>query len=102
MINRILILYMLLLTNCAGPSGPQGTNGLDGSPGATGPKGLDGSPGSSCTVQDTDEGAIIICDDGSQADVRNGQDGDNGAPAPSPKPYFCECHGKSWHCKLVN
>jgi hypothetical protein len=49
--------------------------------GETGQPGSDGKDGSSCTVKDTDDGAIVLCEDGSSAVIVNGQNGED-AEAP--------------------
>lgn len=50
-----------------------------GSNGATGAPGANGVNGSSCHVTDTEDGtAIIFCDDGSQAVIQDGLDGEDG------------------------
>lgn len=65
------LLISLLLFGCGkevtvGPMGPQGPAGI---------KGDTGEAGSSCTVVDTEDGANIICDDGSTAIIKDGEDG---------------------------
>jgi len=53
----------------AGADGANGTNGMDGA------AGTNGTPGGSCHVEQLDNGARIFCDDGSEAIVHNGLDG---------------------------
>lgn len=43
-----------------------------------GAKGPDGSDGEPCTVQDTADGAVISCPDGSSVTVSDGADGEDG------------------------
>jgi hypothetical protein len=40
-----------------------------------GPVGPSGAPGSSCTVNDVDDGAVILCEDGSSSFIEDGEDG---------------------------
>lgn len=70
----ILFVVLFLLAGCQGPSGTIG---------ATGPN---GPPGTGCTVQDTESGALIICDDGTSVELVDGSDG-----LPQP-------HKKTWSC----
>lgn len=50
-----------------GPRGPQGQPGEAGAMGEAGEDGNDGLDGSSCTVEQTEEGAVISCTDGTSA-----------------------------------
>ena len=63
-----------------GPAGADGANGEDGSDGTNGSDGQNGSDGVSCTLQDTEEGAIVTCGDTSTTiyDGQNGTDGTDG------------------------
>lgn len=51
-----------------GPTGPAGDPGTDG------------ANGTSCSVIQTDTGAIISCEDGTSADIYHGDDGEHGTP----------------------
>gem|GEM_PF-6085266 len=65
-----------------GQDGVPGADGQDGTPGVDGQDGTpgaDGQDGTSCTVVETEAGALITCTDGTQALVANGQDGNPGA-----------------------
>lgn len=46
--------------------------------GPTGPKGDKGDKGDSCTVMQAENGAIILCQDGTSVLVLNGKDGEKG------------------------
>jgi hypothetical protein len=48
-------------------------------PGPQGPAGAGGADGSSCSVNQLDNGAVILCEDGSSSYILNGQDGEDGA-----------------------
>lgn len=61
-----------------GVRGETGTAGERGEKGERGAEGPAGQSGGSCHVLATEEGALIFCDDGSQAVVLHGEDG---APA---------------------
>lgn len=61
-----------------------GRNGQDGV-GQRGPAGSSGTPGGSCSVEQTDTGADIVCDDGRTATITNGGSG-NGCRAEE-RPY---------------
>lgn len=39
-----------------------------------GPTGAAGNPGTSCTVVQLDTGALILCEDGSSAEIKHGED----------------------------
>ena len=83
-------LILMYLTSCgdnmSGPVGKQGTSGttgLAGLPGKPGDVGLTGNPGvngSSCHVIQGEDMAKIVCDDGSSAEVHNGQNGQDAKP----------------------
>lgn len=60
-----------------GEHGRDGQDGVDGSDGKDGADGIDGEDGTSCSVSQTDQGAVITCGD-SSAIVSNGQDGADG------------------------
>lgn len=70
-----------------GPSGSEGQQGLPGVQGPTGPMGPQGipgeagTPGTSCSVVASNNGADIICTDGTSSMVYNGIDGSMGAAA---------------------
>lgn len=57
---RFIILLALLVSCGRGPAGKSGLNGKDGG---------------SCRVESVSNGARIICDDGSQSVILNGEDG---------------------------
>lgn len=61
-----------------GRDGRDGQNGTDGSNGEDGSNGSDGAAGTSCSVSQTETGALITCGDTS-AVIANGQDGQNGS-----------------------
>lgn len=88
-----MIIFCTLLIGCAGQNGTNGVNGLDGSPG------LDGKDGYSCTVEDTDEGALITCEDGSSEEIEDGEDLPSPTPVPSPVPNACIQYKE---CKYVS
>lgn len=70
----------------AGAGGPVGPQGPAGEPGTTGPQGEPGDPGQDaepCTVYETETGALIICPDGSEAELFHGEPG---ADADCKKP----------------
>jgi hypothetical protein len=79
--KKALILISLFVAGCGtegivsygypvvGATGPQGEQG---------PKGDKGDPGENCTVQQAVNGALILCPDGSNVLVMNGEKGDKG------------------------
>ena len=71
-----LIIAALLLTNCAGPRGFQGHNGI---------------PGTSCTAAPIEGGALITCTDGTTALILNGVDGEPGS--------IIDCHNNGDNCR---
>lgn len=75
--KRTLQVYETII-NEASESGEDGQDGTDGLPGLDGINGKDGQDGSSCTVVQTNTGAVITCDDGSYAEVLHGSDGLDG------------------------
>lgn len=62
-----------------GIQGPPGVAGPVGLPGITGPVGPAGVNGTSCMVQQTVSGALIVCSDGSSALASNGATGSTGS-----------------------
>lgn len=64
----------LVVTGCSVKQGPAGPRGLAGKNG----QGLSGKHGSSCTVEQTANGAVILCEDGTSAVIVNGTDGAQG------------------------
>lgn len=79
---RYLIFIAVILSGCGdfGDSQPASTQS---GPIAKGKKGDRGDRGLSCSVEDSQEGAEIVCEDGTRAridDGKDGQDGINGAP----------------------
>lgn len=61
-----------------GASGADGLPGSAGVPGSSGTDGVAGAPGGTCTVLQTDSGALISCEDGSSSVILNGQPGTPG------------------------
>lgn len=61
-----------------GQDGQNGQDGADGTNGEQGEPGADGAPAEPCTVEQTNDGAIITCPDGSEAVIVNGEDGEDG------------------------
>jgi hypothetical protein len=59
--------------------GEDGLDGVDGLDGINGANGSNGSDGMDCTVVDTSLGARIVCEDGTVAELYDGNDGTNGA-----------------------
>ncbi len=57
---------------------PAGSNGDDGNPGTVGEQGAPGVDGASCSVEDTDDGSVVRCDDGTVAAILDGSDGADG------------------------
>ena len=63
-----------------------------------GPQGPKGVSGTSCTVTDTDGGALITCPDGTSAlvtdgdDGKDGEDGDDGKDSPKEPCDHAVCH----------
>ena len=55
-----------------GTSTPISVPGADGTNGTDGTDGTDANP---CIVTDTEEGALIICPDGSSVELHDGEDG---------------------------
>jgi len=55
-----------------GTNGVDGIDGADGQDGANGQDGLDGKDGLSCTVTQTDGGALVDCEDGTTAIINHG------------------------------
>lgn len=49
-----------------------------------------GPAGDSCSVDQTDSGAIISCPDGSSVEILNGEDGDDGKQVI----IICKKHGR--------
>ncbi|MFH0981985.1 MAG: hypothetical protein V2A79_10635 [Planctomycetota bacterium] len=76
--------------------------------GQDGQDGVDGTDGTSCTVQQTHDGARIVCEDGSVARIRHGQDGINCWDLnENGRKDFChpmlqsgpgECDEQLWEC----
>jgi hypothetical protein len=62
--------------NIVGPPGNDGHDGLNGHDGSNGNAGANGNDGSSCSVNQTETGAIISCTDGTGAVIMNGKDGE--------------------------
>lgn len=61
-----------------GVDGLDGVNGIDGTNGTDGQNGLDGTNGTSCSVEESETGATISCDDGTSVEIANGTNGLNG------------------------
>ena len=61
-----------------GRDGVDGKDGVDGADGKDGVDGVDGKDGTSCSVTDTQEGAVINCTDSSSATITNGERGPQG------------------------
>lgn len=72
------------LSRTDGKDGSDGQDGKDGTDGASGRDGIDGlagpagERGMSCSVESTSTGAVIRCEDGTEAYVQNGTNGTNG------------------------
>lgn len=81
--KRTLQVYETIINEASEP-GQDGTDGRDGQDGKDGEDGIDGLPGldgldgSSCTVVQTNTGALITCEDGSSAEILHGIDGIDG------------------------
>ena len=71
------------LTGSPGANGADGAAGADGADGAPGLPGMNGQDGSSCSVAATGGGAIISCEDGSEATINDGATGPEGPSGPS-------------------
>lgn len=70
-------------TNVTIVNGTDGTNGQQGPDGQTGPQGPQGDAGSSCSATPIDGGVLVQCDDGTNAIIPNGAQGQvgiNGVP----------------------
>lgn len=65
-----------------GNPGEAGENGMDGQNGES----IQGDKGTSCTTVDTEEGAVITCEDGTSSVVSNGNEGAPGDMGPSGSP----------------
>jgi len=80
-INPVSVAF--LCNGAPGPQGPQGVagpagaDGEDGANGTNGTNGSNGSDGQSCTLQDTEEGALVTCG-GTQTTIYDGQNGQDG------------------------
>jgi hypothetical protein len=61
-----------------GDTGETGATGPQGPVGPMGPQGQPGTPGLSCSVSPLVNGAALVCQDGSYAEVFNGTNGANG------------------------
>lgn len=61
-----------------GADGERGEPGETGATGAAGEQGAPGEDGASCSVRDTDSGAVITCDDGTTATINDGAAGTAG------------------------
>lgn len=67
-------------TGPRGPAGQQGPAGQDGESGMEGSPGPAGEAGSSCSVTQTQTGAIVSCTNGTTAVILNGEDGEDAPP----------------------
>lgn len=66
--------------------------------------GPQGVPGSNCTTEDTANGAIITCEDGSESIINDGDDltpTPTPVPTPSPEPGKCIKLKKKTICWIV-
>ena len=62
-----------------GEVGEQGEQGIDGQDGVNGTNGEAGQDGTQCKVGQTDNGAVIKCDNGTGAEILNGKNGNDGS-----------------------
>ncbi len=88
---RLVVIVLTVLTACGHEdSGGKGTETVAAIPEigeSDQPQqkdGTDGRNGSSCSTKDTEEGAEIICEDGSKATVKDGKDGKSVTGAQGP------------------
>jgi len=81
----------VIIRGDTGQPGPAGEPGADGDTGAVGPQGEAGAQGeagesttgpqgiagTSCSVVQVTDGAVIYCEDGTSAEIKNGNNGKN-------------------------
>lgn len=67
----ILLVTAVAMQACGGAMGPMGQQGPAGDDGLPGEIGPTGAPGVSCTVTQSDLGALIVCPDGTSALIQN-------------------------------
>lgn len=90
------LILMIYAAGCGGtkyvtgPPGPQGATGATGAQGPQGIQGIPGTNGTSCTVSQTNTGALISCSDGTSTTVTNGASGAQG-PQGTPGTNGSSC-----------